>query len=297
MKVLLLHSRIRVEEKLLLSELDRRGHAVTLQPVDDFSISLPRKPGELDVSEFDLVLDRCLSQTKALGVVRILETFGARCVNSSQVAALCGDKLSTNLALLAGGVPVPRAAMGFSPAAGLRAVETLGYPAVLKPVVGSWGRLLAKLNDRDAAEAILEHKQTLGGPQHGLVYAQEFVEKGGRDIRSFVIGGRVACAIERHSEHWITNTARGAQALGIQVTPAMESISLAAARAVGGDLIAVDIFEGPTGELLVCEVNATMEFRNSIETTGVDIAAVMVDEMERIVEHRDASTALEAQHA
>src|SRR5690606_18800752 len=135
---------------------------------------------------------------------------------------------------------------------------------VLKPPVGSWGRLLAKLNDRDATEAVLEHKETLGGPQHGIVYAQEYVEKDGRDIRAFVIDDEVICAIERRSPHWITNTARGGRAVGLEVGPALERVSLGAARAVGGGIVAVDVFETRDGAFVVGEVNATMEFRNSI---------------------------------
>lgn len=283
MNVLLLHARVRVEEKLLHAELVRRGHRLTMLSVDDLVLSLPAREDDFDVRPFDVVFDRCLSHSKALAALALLEARGARCVNRAEVARVCGDKIATNVALVNAGVPVPAATVAFSREAGLTAIERLGYPAVLKPPVGSWGRLLAKLNDRDAAEAVLEHKETLGGPQHGLVYAQEFVEKRGRDIRAFVIDGDVVCAIERRAEHWITNTARGATAVGLTVTPSLERIASDAARAVGGGVVAVDVFETGDGALVVGEVNATMEFRNSIETTGVDIPARIVDALERAV--------------
>ena len=107
-------------------------------------------------------------------------------------------------------------------------------------------------------------------------FMQKFVEKKGRDIRSFVVGDECIAAIYRSSDHWITNTARGAAAAGCEVTTKIADISLAAANAVGGGVLAVDLFEND-GEFSVNEVNYTMEFRNSIETTGVNIPARVVD--------------------
>jgi [lysine-biosynthesis-protein LysW]--L-2-aminoadipate ligase len=153
----------------------------------------------------------------------------------------------------------------------------MGYPVVLKPLTGTWGRLLAKINDRDAAETILEHKHTLGGYTHSVYYIQEYIDKPGRDIRSFVAGGVVIAAIYRHASHWITNTARGGEATACPVTPEIAHVSGAAAEAVGGGVVAVDLVETEDGRLLVLEVNHTPEFRNSIEPTGVDIARHIVD--------------------
>jgi len=148
---------------------------------------------------------------------------------------------------------------------------------VLKPLTGSWGRLLAKINDRDAAEALLEHKKTLGGYQHSIFYIQEFIEKPGRDIRSFVVGDETVGAIYRTSLHWITNTARGGTASNCPLTEELDAVSRAAAQAVGGGIVAIDIFESEDGGLLVNEVNHTPEFRNSIEPTDVDIPGKIVD--------------------
>ena len=176
-------------------------------------------------------------------------------------------------------MPAPRMLLAFTPDSALRALEDIGYPAVLKPVVGSWGRLLARVNDRDAAEAVLEHKATLGSYQHGIFYIQEYVEKPGRDIRAFVVGDTCICAIYRTSKHWITNTARGGAASNCPVTPALANICVGAAQAVGGGVVAVDVLEAEDGRLLVNEVNYTMEFRNSIDTTGVNIPSHVIDYM------------------
>jgi len=210
--------------------------------------------------------------------VRLLEAAGIPCVNTGEVTDRCGDKIRTSAALEAAGVPQPRWCAAFDEAGALAAMEDLGFPVVLKPATGSWGRLLARVNDRDAGEALLEHKTTLGGYRHGVFYLQEFISKSRGDVRAFVVGDRCIAAIRRTSEHWITNTARGAAVANRPVTPDLAETAVAAARALGGGILAIDLFE-TGGGLLVNEVNATMEFKNSIEPTGIDIPAVVADHL------------------
>ena len=173
--------------------------------------------------------------------------------------------------------PSARVKVAFTPESAIKAIEEFGYPCVLKPAVGSWGRLISKVNDRQSAESILEHKQILGSYHHSVFYIQEYVDKPDkRDIRSFVIGGECVAAIYRTSEHWITNTSRGGSASNCEVTPELAEISVAAAKAIGGGVVAIDLFETGDG-FIVNEVNYTMEFRNSIDTTGVNIPEKVVD--------------------
>ncbi len=213
--------------------------------------------------------------------MRILNQWGVKTVNTYEVAMTCGDKINTTTALVAAGIPSPRTLIAFTPESAIEAIEEIGYPVVLKPAIGSWGRLLAKISDREAAEALLEHKETLGSYQHAIFYIQEYVRKPARDIRSFVIGDETVCAIYRESQHWITNTARGGNARNCPITPEIDRLSRAAAAAVGGGVVAIDLLEHPDG-LQVSEVNYTMEFRNSIETTGVDIPGRVVDYVLRV---------------
>lgn len=271
LKVGILMSRVRVEEKLLMSELQQRG--VEIIRFDDRELTLDLEHPSFDC---DVVLERCINHLRALYTLRVLNDWGIPTVNTFEVANTCGDKLLTSAALVRHGVPTPRTVLAFTPESALEAIETIGYPVVMKPAIGSWGRLLARVNDRDAAEALLEHKVTLGSFHHGAFYIQEYVNKPGRDIRSFVVGDETICAIYRNSEHWITNTARGGQASNCPVTPELDAISRAAARAVGGGVVAIDLFETERG-LLVNEVNYTMEFRNSIDTTGVNIPGKVAD--------------------
>ncbi|HEX9268284.1 MAG TPA: lysine biosynthesis protein LysX [Candidatus Limnocylindria bacterium] len=265
-------SRVRVEEKLLLETLERRG--VTTKVIDDRALVLAceRKP-DLGV---DVILERCIQHSRALYALSVLETWGVPTVNTFEVADICGNKLLTTMRLIRDGVPSPRTRLAFTPESALAAVEELGYPAVLKPLVGSWGRLISKVNDRDAAESVLEHKDVLGTYMHSIYYVQEYVPKPARDIRAFVVGDETIAAIYRYSDHWITNTARGGRAVNCPVTPELNDLCVRAGRAVGGGVVAVDVLEAPEG-LVVNEVNYTMEFRNSIDTTGVDIPGRLVD--------------------
>lgn len=272
MKIGILCSRIRVEEKLLFDALQRRGIAYEL--LDDRELVLDMGQPRVD---YDVVLERCINHSRALYALRILEDWGLRCVNSYHVADTCGNKLLTTSALLRAGLPSPRTLVAFTPESALRAIEEIGYPAVLKPAVGSWGRLLSKVNDREAAEAVLEHKQVLGTYHHSIFFIQEYIAKPQRDIRAFVVGERTVAAIYRHSEHWITNTARGGQATACPVNAELDELCVRAAQAVGGGILAIDLLEDPERGLLVNEVNYTMEFRNSIAPTGVDIPNHIVD--------------------
>jgi len=268
MKLGVLYSRVRAEEKLLFDALDARG--IAYDKIDDRDVVFDlQNPGAW--REYDVVLERCINHSRALNALKILNDWRIPTVNTAYVAGICGDKLATSTALVHHGVPTTRVKVAFTPESAVQAIEELGYPVILKPAVGSWGRLLSKVNDREAAEAILEHKETLGSYHHSIFYIQEYIKKPGRDVRAFVIGDETVGAIYRYAEHWITNTARGGQATGCPVTPELNRICVAAAKAVGGGIVGVDLLEDPERGLLVNEVNYTIEFRNSIATTGVDI--------------------------
>ncbi len=273
-RIAVLYSRVRVEEKWLFAALERCGVPYDRihdgQAILDLSDPTPWR-------QYAAVLSRNLSYGRGLSMLQLLNAWGIPTVNSARVAATCGDKLATSAALEQAGIPQPRTAVAFTPESALRAIEEMGYPVVLKPVVGSWGRMLSKINDRDAAEAILEHKVSLGSYQHAIFYIQEYVRKPGRDIRAFVIGDETVCAIYRLSQHWITNTARGGAGQICPVTPGLNELCVQAARAVGGGVLAVDIIEDPDRGYLVNEINHTMEFHTTVPLTGVDLPRLIVD--------------------
>ncbi|MFW9928823.1 MAG: lysine biosynthesis protein LysX [Candidatus Thorarchaeota archaeon] len=273
MKVGFLHSIIRKDEKYLLDEL-RKLSEIEVDLIDDREIDLDFN-SKYD-SSYDVIFERSISFSRSLVAIEFYESFGIPCINSSTVINTCGDKFKTSIALKKNNIPQPRVQIAFTAESALKAIESIGYPVILKPTVGSWGRLLAKVNDRDAAEAILEHKETLGSYQHSIFYIQEFIDKKGYDIRSFVIGDECIAAIYRESEHWITNTARGGKASNCTISDEIADLSVKSAQAVGGGIVAIDLFETKDG-ILVNEVNHTMEFKNSITTTGVNIPKLMID--------------------
>lgn len=273
LRIGVLYSRVRVEEKWIFGAMEKRG--IDYERLDDRAISFDLE-NPAPWRAFDAVLERSISYTSGLYALRMLNAFGVPTVNTAAVAEICGDKLMTSAMLAKAGLPQPHNATAFTPEAALEAIEAFGYPVVLKPVVGSWGRLLAKINDRDAAEAVLEHKAMLGSVQHSVFYIQEYIAKPGRDIRAIVIGDRVLTAMYRKSEHWITNTARGGEGELCPITPEIESLCLGAAQAVGGGVLAVDLIEHPERGYLVNEINHTMEFHTMQPVSGIDIADEIV---------------------
>jgi [lysine-biosynthesis-protein LysW]---L-2-aminoadipate ligase len=266
---------IRQDEKMLLEAAKRIGIDLATIRMDDISSSLGSNPFDTDA-----ILDRGISQFRSFYFLKMAEEAGIFTLNSSEVVRICGDKFLTSAALVRDNIPTPRTSMALSTESALSEIEKMGYPCVIKPVVGSWGRLLAKVNDRESAESILEHKETLGGYTHSAIYIQEYVQKQGRDIRAFVVGEETICAIYRHSEHWITNTARGGKASVCPVTDDLNEICLRAKEAVNGEIVAIDLFETPTG-FSVNEVNHTMEFKNSVAPTGVDIPVKVLEHFVR----------------
>jgi [lysine-biosynthesis-protein LysW]---L-2-aminoadipate ligase len=283
MKVGIVCSRIRLEEKLILAAFEQRQ--VTVEIIDDRQLILDPATPRLD---HDVVIERCLHLSRATYVQHILAQWGIKTINTYETITTCGDKLLTTTALQRAGVPTPQTLIAFTPESALEAIEQMGYPIVLKPLVGSWGRLLAKVNDRDAAEALLEHKSTLGNYQHSIFYIQEYIRKPDRDIRVAVIGDRTVRAIYRASPHWITNTARGGEPLECPITPELDRICVAAAQAVGGGVVGVDLLEDPQRGLLVNEVNGTMEFGKSAHVGNVDLAGLLAEYAIGIAEGRIA---------
>lgn len=279
MKIGLLHSLLRKDEKYLMDEF-AKIKGVELVLIDDREITFNLGKDKFDV---DVLIERCINHSRALHGLKLFEAAGIKCVNSYNVATICGDKLLTSVALAENNVSQPEVRVAFTEESALKAIEEMGYPVVLKPAVGSWGRLLSKINDKDAVEAILEHKTVLGSYHHSIFYIQKYVEKKGKDIRSFVVGDKCIAAIYRTSPHWITNTARGGVATNCPVTEELNDISVRAAQAVGGGIVAIDVFETEQG-LMVNEVNYTMEYKNSITTTGVNIPQKMAEYILQVAE-------------
>jgi [lysine-biosynthesis-protein LysW]--L-2-aminoadipate ligase len=280
MHIGVVYSRLRVEEKWLFKALESRE--VSHERLLDSQAILQLDDDNSEWSRFDAIIIRSLSTSRGLSIARVLNSLGIPTVNSYSVSEVCSDKVATSIALKTAGVPQPKSLLAFTVKGAIEAGEQLGYPYVLKPVVGSWGRLVSRINDRDAAEAIFEHRDVLGRYQHHIYYLQQLIQKPGRDIRAFVIGNKTPVAIYRESEHWITNTALGAIATNCEVTTELHELCQKAATAVGGGVLAVDLLEDPDRGLLINEINHTMEFHSTVPLTGVDIPGMIIEHVRQV---------------
>jgi [lysine-biosynthesis-protein LysW]--L-2-aminoadipate ligase len=270
-------SHLRTEEKAILTAARQRGVAVT--PLFDRELMLDLAASNAAGSrlDYDVVLDRCVAHSRSGYTLRALQRWGIPTLNSAEAVRLCDDKAENSLVLEAAGIPTPRTLLAFDIESAIRACEAVGYPAVLKPVTGSWGRLLARVNGPEQARAILEQKRDLGSFHHAIFYVQEYIAKPDRDIRAYVVGDRVLAASYRTAKHWVTNAARGAESMPCPITPDIEELALRACRAVGARLAGVDLIETEDG-LEVIEANTGGEFKGLMSTTDVDIAGAIVDE-------------------
>ena len=279
----ILMSHLREEEKLLLAAFEQRG--VVPERLLDRSLAIElTAPERSPYRALDVVLDRCMAHGRAAVALRALNAMHVTTINDSAAALVADDKVATSLALAAAGVPTLRTFVAFDVHSALAVLDEIGYPAVIKPVTGSWGRLLAKVNTPETARSLLEHKRALGSYHHAVFYIQEYVEKPGRDLRIFIVGDRVIAASYRAAEHWVTNVARGAVSYRCPITPDISALSLRAAAAIGVEIAGVDLVETPDG-LKVIEVNTGAEFKGLMKTTDIDIpgeiAAYTIDRAHR----------------
>lgn len=276
----LLHSTIREDEKLIIREAEKQD--ISLFVIDArYQVFNPDKWN----NNFNVILDRCLSTSVGSQATLFFERIGIPVVNSSVVSQNCDNKFLTSLLLHEHKIPTILFALAFTEKEAKAAVEQLGgYPVVIKPVSGSWGRLLAKINDDDALEGIIEQKQVLGSPNQRVFYIQKYVNKPGRDIRVVVIDNKAICAIYRETSHWITNTARGAEAKNCTINTSISDICSKTSKAIGGGILGIDIFETNKG-YVINEVNHTMEYKNVQRVTGVNIAGKILDYCLEVAKH------------
>jgi [lysine-biosynthesis-protein LysW]--L-2-aminoadipate ligase len=271
----ILYDNIRWEEKALYETARKKGIEVDNVDCKNLALNLNDRNSKY---RGQVVLQRCVSYFKNVHSTAGLEGLGARVINPLNAAIMCGNKMYAHMLLEKAGVRTPNAISAFSEEAAIAALDKFGYPAVIKPTVGSWGRLIALLRDSEAARAVIEDREHMF-PIYRIYYFEEFVERPPRDIRAIVVGDRVVAAIYRYSgdSGWKTNMALGGHAEACPVTKELEDICLKATRALGGQIVGVDLMESKSDGLMVHEVNNTTEFKNTVRVTGVDIPGLMVD--------------------
>jgi len=280
----LIYDRIRWEEKALIKASKKAGLFLTPIDAKELYFNIPENAKALEKTLGDLVIQRCISYFRGLHITAVLENLGLPVINPFHTSLICGNKLFTTLALTKAGLPSPKTTVAFAPETALKVLDIMGYPAVLKPTVGSWGRLVALVRDRESAQALIEAREEIRNALLHVYYLQELVKRPPRDIRIIVIGGETIAASYRYAPpgDWRTNVARGGASKPCPITPELQELALKAAEAVGGGVLAVDCMEGPEG-FLINEVNSTIEFRGISSTTEVNIAERILDYAVRMV--------------
>jgi [lysine-biosynthesis-protein LysW]--L-2-aminoadipate ligase len=276
-KITVLYDAIRLEEKLLIKAAER--HDVKIEMVDCKRLFIDLNK---NTREFDTVLQRCVSYYRNIHSTATLEGLGARVVNCLNTGLLAGNKLFTHMLLQKAGIPTPEATMAFSKESAMESLEKNGFPRIIKPTVGSWGRMVSKLNDVDSAEGVIESRESMH-PVYQMYFLEEFVQRPPRDIRAIVIGDTVAGAIYRVSNdsNWKTNTHLGGSAEVCEVSNELEDICIKAKNTVQGEIVGVDLMESNDKGLVVHEVNNTTEFRNVVKVTGVDVPTQILDYLKK----------------
>lgn len=274
-KLRILFDRVRSEEKMLQEKASDLGHDAKMIDAKITQVNTESKKSDFDFG--DVVLERCVSYFRGLHFTACLEFLDVPVINSFEVANNCGNKMITSLLLKKHNVPTPKTYFTFSSEAALENLEKIGYPVVIKPVVGSWGRGVMPLKDRDTADAIIEVRELNDGPLDRIYYLQEMVNRPPRDIRVIVIGDQVVAAMYRTSSgSFKTNIAVGGEPVTCEITKELEDVCMKAAKAVGGGILGVDVMEDKKRGLVVHEVNNTVEFKGLARVAKKDIPKEMI---------------------
>ncbi|MFQ6010714.1 MAG: lysine biosynthesis protein LysX [Nitrososphaerales archaeon] len=269
-QITILFDRLRWEEKELKKKAENLGIISNFLDVRGLILHPNAK---LDSERFgDILVQRCVSFQRGFHTTAFLEQGGKTVINSKSVAQICGNKAMSTSMLKVNGIPVPKTAICFSLETALEAIRNMGFPVVVKPILGSWGRGIIPIKDIDTARGVLE----LNEGEHGtnqVYYVQEMVERPPRDIRCIVAGDEVIASVYRYSApgEWRTNVAKGGKTEPYKVSKEDEDVFIRAAKAVGGGILGVDAMESPDG-LLIHEVNNTVEFKGASTATSTDIA-------------------------
>ncbi len=277
MEICVLYDKVRFEEKALYDKALKMG--IKAQIIDAKAITISTDSKKKDFLLGDVILQRSVSHYRGLYLTACLEFLGFSVINKFKVGEICGNKLVTSLVLAKHKIKTPKTTFAFSAESAMEAIGKTGFPLVLKPIVGSWGRGVFPLRDEEVANMIVEMREENDSPLARIYYVQEMVKRPPRDLRCIVVGDRVVAAIYRYSaeNEWRTNVARGGKAEPAPITAELEEIALKAAKAVGGGILGVDLMEDSEKGLVVHEVNNTVEFRGAASVSNADIAGAMVE--------------------
>ena len=275
-KICIVFDRLRTEEKLLQKKAEELGYDTSMIDAKITSFDTDSKPEKYDFG--DVVLERCVSYYRGLHFTSCLEFMDIPVINKFDVANTCGNKMITSMLLKKNNIPTPKTYFSFSAETALENFENIGYPLVIKPIIGSWGRSVMPIKDKDTAEAVIENRQVTDGPQDRIYYLQEMIDRPPRDIRVITVGDQAVSAMYRKSSGGFkTNIALGADPELCEITKEIEDLCEKTSKAVGGGILGIDLMEDKERGLVVHEVNNTVEFKGLVKVSEKNIPKEMID--------------------
>ena len=275
-KICIVFDRLRTEEKLLQKNAEELGYETSMIDAKITSFDTDSKPENYQFG--DVVIERCVSYYRGLHFTACLEFMDIPVINKFDVANTCGNKMITSMLLKKNNIPTPKTYFSFSAEAALENFENVGYPLVIKPIIGSWGRSVMPVKDKDTAEAVIENRQVTDGPQDRIYYLQEMIDRPPRDIRVITVGDQAVSAMYRKSSGGFkTNIALGADPELCEITKEIEDLCEKTSKAVGGGILGIDLMEDKKRGLVVHEVNNTVEFKGLVKVSKKNIPKEMID--------------------
>ena len=275
-KICIVFDRLRAEEKLLQSKASEMGYETSMIDAKTTRFNTDSKRIENDFG--DVVLERCISYYRGLNFTACLEFLDVPVINSFDVANTCGNKMITSMLLKKHNIPTPKTYFSFSAESAMEHFEKVGYPLVIKPIIGSWGRSVMPIKDKDTADAIIENRQVTDGPLDRIYYLQEMIDRPPRDIRVITVGDQTVAAMYRKSSGGFkTNIALGAEPEVCKITNEIDDLCIKASKAVGGGILGIDLMEDKKRGLVIHEVNNTVEFKGLVKVAEKDIPKEIID--------------------
>ena len=275
-KVCIVFDRLRSEEKMLQKEAVNLGHDAVMLDAKITQMNTDSKKEDYDFG--DVVLERCVSYFRGLHFTASLEFMDIPVLNKFEVANTCGNKMFMTLLLKKNNIPTPKTYFSFSSESAAKNLEKVGFPLVIKPVIGSWGRGVMPIEDKDTMEAIFEIRDITDSPHDRIYYLQELIKRPPRDIRVITVGDEPIAAMYRKSSGGFkTNIALGADPELCEITKEMEEMAAKASKAMGGGILGIDMMEDEERGLVVHEVNNTVEFKGLARVAQRNIPKEMIE--------------------
>lgn len=264
-----------------------RGLHCDLMPITGMQARVADQPSlssrDLELDSYDAILVRIIPRGSLeqtifrMDALHLLEERGVRVLNKAKAIERTVDKYYTSGLLAQAGLLTPRTIVCERSDDALKAFVTLGRDVVVKPLFGSMGLGLVRIENEDLAYRVFKALEI----ERAVYYLQEFIPHQGRDIRAFVLGDRVVASMERIADGWRTNFARGAECRAVNLTADQEELCLRATQAVGTEYAGVDLLPVSSGDSYILEVNGIPGWKGLQATGEIDIAGEIANYLQQ----------------